>query len=182
MIGWMPSTATRKPFHIPSTRREQRARRRSATSTVAGCPGSGEPRMIEQATAPGDRHDRADREVDAAGGDDERHAERDEQRSARRCAGCRSGCRTGGRRAPSTVKKPGNAIRLIARARSASRSARRAAGDEPASRAASVPVIGVIGRISATARLGGAAGCDRGPRHPDRVVRVGDERRAVSRR
>ena len=36
--------------------------------------------MVEHATAPAIGGDRADREVDAAGGDDERHAERDEQR------------------------------------------------------------------------------------------------------
>ena len=35
MIGWIPSTATRKPFHDPEHERDQRARRPIATSDRA---------------------------------------------------------------------------------------------------------------------------------------------------
>ena len=77
MMGWMPSTATRKPFQTPST---------SATSDADderdrhGAEAAGVGRAVDdrQGDGAGDRHDRADREVDAAGGDDDRHAERDE--------------------------------------------------------------------------------------------------------
>ena len=54
----------------------------------------------------GDRHDRADRQVDAAGRDDQRHAERDQDQRRARAAGCRSGCRRGGRRAPRWRRSP----------------------------------------------------------------------------
>ena len=51
MIGWMPRTATRNPFHTPISS-ESPSAASTATATTPGSSGFGEPRMIEQATAP----------------------------------------------------------------------------------------------------------------------------------
>ena len=116
MIGWMPSTATRNPFHTPSTSEMTRATV-TATATVAGLPGSGEPRMIEQATAP---------EI-AATAPTERSMPRVAMTSVMPTAMISVGAplrRMSIRlpnRCPSrteTVKKPGNAMRLIAKSTS----------------------------------------------------------------
>ena len=68
MIGWMPSTATRRPFHSPQ----------SSPAPSAAASASGRPWASARLAAIGarDRHHRADREVDAARGDHQRHAER----------------------------------------------------------------------------------------------------------
>ncbi len=52
MIGWIPSTATRKPFHDPEHERDERAPTTTATSTVPRLSGFAEPSMIVSATAP----------------------------------------------------------------------------------------------------------------------------------
>ena len=97
MIGWMPSTETRKPFHSPSSDADRRGRSCTPMTAVAGRALVGGPDDVDAGDRAGDRGDRADREVDAAGGDDQRHARARPAASGRRCAGCRSGCRRGGR-------------------------------------------------------------------------------------
>ena len=69
---------------------------------------------------------RADREVDAAGRDHERHAERDEHQRRAEARGCRSGSRRGGRPACAIVK---NAV-----SRRRDRTSRSAAIDEQRAR------------------------------------------------
>ena len=51
MIGWMPRTATRKPFQSPSSTQTPRAIEQP-TITVPSEPGFGLPTMWTQATAP----------------------------------------------------------------------------------------------------------------------------------
>ena len=75
MIGWMPIRATRKPFHRPQTsaaasaeaHRQQHSGQRVLVGLLADVPAG---------QGAGDGDHRADRQVDAAGGDDQGHAER----------------------------------------------------------------------------------------------------------
>jgi hypothetical protein len=66
MIGWMLRTATRKPFQTPQARPTSRQQQRPASELPA--------RSIGRDRA-ADGDDRADRQVDAFGGDDQRHAD-----------------------------------------------------------------------------------------------------------
>ena len=63
--------------------------------------------MCRQATAPAMAHDRADRQVDAAGGDDQGHARARPASAARRCAGCRSRLPYRWPSCTATARKPG---------------------------------------------------------------------------
>ena len=76
-IGWIPMTATRTPFQSPQSM-ESPSAAATATSTVPTLFWSCSMADQQAGDGAGDRRDRADREVDAAGRDDERHAERDE--------------------------------------------------------------------------------------------------------
>ena len=76
MMGWMPRWR-RGSRSMPRAR----ARRRAPTTSDrhgAEAPGVGRPVDDRQRDRARDGHDGADREVDAAGGDDDRHAERDQ--------------------------------------------------------------------------------------------------------
>ena len=71
-MGWMPSTATRKPFQSPHR------------SPAASASGIAAPRPQPWSTAkaargPADRHHRAHGQVDPARGDDQRHADGQER-------------------------------------------------------------------------------------------------------
>ena len=79
MIGWIPTTETRKPFQAPRADASSRPMP-TAMSTVGD--GVGLRRRVDERgrRRRGDRHHRADRQVDAAGGDDQGHPEGDEQR------------------------------------------------------------------------------------------------------
>ena len=70
-IGWMPSTATRKPFHSPQ----------SSPAPSAAASASGRPWASARLAAigAGDRHHRADRQIDAPRGDHQHHAEREQR-------------------------------------------------------------------------------------------------------
>ena len=96
MIGWMPTTATRKPFHTPSAV-AARAPRRCAPSTPATLFWFDEIADQDARDRARDRHDRADRQVDAAGGDHQRHAERDQHQRGAVAEDVDRGCRRGGR-------------------------------------------------------------------------------------
>ena len=52
MIGWMPSTATRKPFQAPRTSATSDADADREQHACSGCSGCREPSMIVSATAP----------------------------------------------------------------------------------------------------------------------------------
>ena len=77
MIGWMPMTATRTPFQRPSAIDSPSAAA-IATSTPPTLFWFAEVADQQAGERAGDRDDGADGEVDAAGGDHERHAERDQ--------------------------------------------------------------------------------------------------------
>ena len=71
MIGWMPNTATRRPFHNPQARPGAERHRKHKRQCVA----VGEARR----DGAGDRHHGSDGQIDAAGGYDQHHAERQER-------------------------------------------------------------------------------------------------------
>ena len=98
-IGWMPSTATRKPFHRPQTSPAPSA----AASTSGTAMAVGEARSDRAA----DRHHRADREVDAAGRDHQRHAERQQRHRRAAIEHVDRRCRTAGRPARRRSKNCG---------------------------------------------------------------------------
>ena len=78
MMGWIPTTETRKPFQAPSTNDSTTAMTTAVSDRDrrGGVGRAGDERAGHRA---GDRDDRPDRQVDAAGGDDQGHPERDEQ-------------------------------------------------------------------------------------------------------
>ncbi len=91
--------ADRDQHAVPQSRVRRRRPARSpiAVMTVPGLPGRRDAGDVGAGQRAADGHDRADRQIDAARGDHQGHAERDQHRGKRRCAGCRSDCRRGDR-------------------------------------------------------------------------------------
>ena len=111
MIGWIPRTATRKPFHRPSTRRQSQ-RGHDADGDRPHRVRVGEPRMIEHATAPAIAQiEPTDRSIPRVAMTRVMPT-RDDAGSGRRCAGCRSGSRRGARRWRVIERKSGTATTL----------------------------------------------------------------------
>ena len=97
MIGWMPITATSTPFHSPSAMRQRRARPRPRAARRRRCSGRRGWLMQQARERAADRHHRADRQVDAAGGDDQRHAQRDQHQRRAEAQDVDQRCRRGAR-------------------------------------------------------------------------------------